>query len=77
MHQDEDTRLTLRELAATPWGAASLVFEVLALAGMAPFLYIEAVTLREYGPRGWFSAWNTMDIVAYAVQARGWLHSLC
>ena len=70
VRQDEDTRLSLPELAATPWGAASLAFEALALAGMAPFLYIEAVTLREYGLRGWCSAWNTMDIVAYAVQAR-------
>ena len=62
--------MSLRALAATPWGAASLACEVLALAGMAPFLCIEASTLREYGARGWLSAWNVMDAVAYAVQAR-------
>ena len=62
--------MALRELAARPWGAASLACEVLALAAMAPFLYIEASTLREYGLQGWISAWNVMDIVAYAVQAR-------
>ncbi len=62
--------MSLPELAATPWGAASLACEALALAGMAPFLYIEAATLREYGPGGWFSTWNMMDVIAYAVQAR-------
>ena len=62
--------MSLPALAATPWGAASLACEVLALAGMAPFLCIEASTLREYGARGWLSAWNVMDVVAYTVQAR-------
>ena len=74
--QDEDVRLSLPQLAATPWGAASLACEALALAGMAPFLYIEAATLREYGLRGWVSAWNVMDIIAYAVQARP-PHTVC
>lgn len=68
--QDENTDVTLAELARTPWGAAALACEALALVGMAPFLYIEAATLREYGPRAWTSAWNAMDVVAYAVQAR-------
>ncbi len=62
--------MSLPELAATPWGATSLACEALALAGMAPFLYIEAATLREYGPGGWLSTWNIMDVIAYAVQAR-------
>ena len=62
--------MSLPELARTPWGAASLVCEALALAGMAPFMYIEATTLREYGLHGWLSAWNVMDVIAYAVQAR-------
>jgi len=68
--QDENTDVTLAELARTPWGAAALACEALALVGMAPFLYIEAATLREYGPRAWTSAWNAMDVIAYAVQAR-------
>ena len=68
--QDEDVSMSLPELAGTPWGAASLACEALALAGMAPFLYIEATTLREYGLRGWLSTWNVMDVIAYAVQAR-------
>lgn len=68
--QDEDVSMSLPELARTPWGAASLACEALALAGMTPFLYIEATTLREYGLHGWLSAWNVMDVIAYAVQAQ-------
>ena len=50
--QDEDTSLSLRELLATPRGRLTFSMDLLSLLGMAPFLAIEAATLRAYG-WGW------------------------
>jgi hypothetical protein len=39
--QDEDTKLSLREILATGRGRATVACNILAVLGMAPFLYIE------------------------------------
>ena len=48
--QDEDTDTNLRQLAHTRTGQVTLLADGFALAGMLPFVYIEAVTFVEYGP---------------------------
>lgn len=45
-----------------------MAMEATALLGMAPFLYIEACTVTEYGPRRWLSVWNLMDLATYFLQ---------
>ena len=35
---------------------------------MAPFLLLEAGTLRAYGIRGWASIWNVVDLATYTIQ---------
>ena len=49
LFQDEDTTMTLRELAATPLGALTLAAEAVAMLAMLPFLVLEAGTLAAYG----------------------------
>ena len=51
-------------------GIITVVMEVTALLGMAPFLYIEACTVVEYGPKRWLSIWNLMDLATYFLQVR-------
>lgn len=56
--QDEDTSLSLGQLLQTRSGAAAVVFEILAVLGMAPFVYIEFCSVLEYGITEWaFSFW--------------------
>jgi hypothetical protein len=66
--QDEVPEATLRQVLATTRGEFTVASDVTALLGMAPFLYVEAMTLFEYGAWGWFSVWNVLDVVAYANQ---------
>lgn len=68
--QDEDTRRSLPELLSTNRGIGTVVAEGAALLGMAPFLWIEACTLKEYGVVGWASIWNIMDVAMYINQVR-------
>ncbi|KAL6778251.1 TRP11A [Auxenochlorella protothecoides x Auxenochlorella symbiontica] len=69
LFQDEDTSLSLRELVQTARGRGTVAADVLALVGMAPFLAIEGATLAHYGPRGWASLWNLLDLTTYGLQA--------
>ncbi|KAH7624961.1 putative Transient receptor potential cation channel subfamily V member 3 [Nannochloris sp. 'desiccata'] len=64
----EDLTLSLTGLLATPRGAFSVGFEVLALLAMAPFIVLEQGTLAAYGVAGWLSVWNSLDIATYAIQ---------
>jgi hypothetical protein len=66
-HQDEDTALSLPGLLLTPRGIATVVFEVLALAAMAPFIVIELGSVQAYSG-GWLSLWNLLDVVTYSLQ---------
>lgn len=66
--QDENDSLSLRELVATRRGVVTVAMEATALLGMSPFLYIEACTVIEYGPRRWLSIWNLMDLATYFLQ---------
>ncbi|KAL4524322.1 hypothetical protein Ndes2526B_g00336 [Nannochloris sp. 'desiccata'] len=68
LFQDEDLTLSLTGLLATPRGAFSVGFEVLALLAMAPFIVLEQGTLAAYGVAGWLSVWNSLDIATYAIQ---------
>ncbi|KAK9858035.1 hypothetical protein WJX84_009559 [Apatococcus fuscideae] len=68
LFQDEDTKRSLPELLATTRGIGTVVAEAAALFGMAPFLWIEACTLKEYGVFGWASIWNVMDVAMYINQ---------
>ncbi|KAL3131635.1 hypothetical protein ABBQ38_007932 [Trebouxia sp. C0009 RCD-2024] len=68
LFQDENDSLSLRELVATKRGIITVAVEVSALLGMSPFLYIEACTVIEYGPRRWLSIWNLMDLATYFLQ---------
>ena len=54
-----------------------MVAEGIALLGMAPFLWIEACTLKEYGIAGWASVWNVMDVIMYINQVRCAGHTAC
>lgn len=31
---------------------------------------IEICTIKEYGVKDWFSAWNSLDIISYGLQVR-------
>ena len=66
--QDENDSLSLRELVSTTRGIVTVAMEATALLGMSPFLYIEACTVIEYGPRRWLSIWNLMDLATYFLQ---------
>ncbi len=66
--QDEDTGKSLPELLQSTRGIGTVIAECIALFGMAPFLWIEACTLKEYGIAGWASVWNVMDVVMYINQ---------
>ena len=71
--QDEDSHESLAQLLKHGLGRATVAAELVCLCGMAPFLYIEAGTLLEYGIYGWGSIWNYMDIVAYINQVQNTL----
>ena len=53
---------------STRRGIVTVAMEATALLGMSPFLYIEACTVIEYGPRRWLSIWNLMDLATYFLQ---------
>jgi hypothetical protein len=77
--QDEDTSMSLPELLSTHGGCTTVVANLLALLGMAPFLIIEGATVYAYGT-GWISAWNMLDLAMYSaqvsvVQAAGQWHA--
>lgn len=44
---------------------------ILSLIAMTPFLAIEGATIKAYGFWGWFSAWNILDLLTYALQVSG------
>lgn len=66
--QDEDVNLTFKELLQTSRGRFTLTMDLLALIGMMPFIFIELATLTAYGFRGWFTAWNVLDMLTYINQ---------
>lgn len=65
LFQDEDTSLSLRELAATRRGRAALAMHATTLVGMAPFVAMEACSVAAYGVWDWASAWNLLDTATY------------
>lgn len=68
LFQDEDTSLSLSELwDSGSWGRITVALELMALAAMLPFLYIELATLTAYGI-GWINMWNTLDMLTYVTQ---------
>ncbi|GAB4820880.1 hypothetical protein N2152v2_007926 [Parachlorella kessleri] len=67
LFQDEDLSLSLRALLGTWSGRATVAAELLALAGMAPFLVLEVGTLPTYKWR-WFNSWTLLDVACYAIQ---------
>lgn len=68
LFQDEDLTLSLTGLMASPRGALTVGFELLALVAMAPFIVLEQGTLAAYGLAGWVSIWNNLDMATYAIQ---------
>jgi Ion transport protein len=68
LFQDEDLTLSLTGLLATPRGALTVAFELVALLAMAPFIVLEQGTLAAYGLAGWLSVWNSLDMATYAIQ---------
>lgn len=57
--QDEDTSLSLGQLLNTRSGAAAVTFEILAVLGMLPFMYIELCAVLEYGITQWiYNFWS-------------------
>ncbi len=68
LFQDEDLTLTLPGLLATPRGALTVAFEVLAVIAMVPFIVLEQGTFIAYGISGWLSVWNSLDMATYAIQ---------
>ncbi|CAL8463844.1 g3378 [Coccomyxa elongata] len=69
LFQDEDTSLSLTQLLHTRSGVAAVVFEMVAVLGMLPFVYIEVCSVIEYGPFQWINSfWNFLDIVSYVAQ---------
>lgn len=70
LFQDEDTSLSLRELLQTQRGQFAVLFNVLSLLGMAPFVLIEVCSMAAYGLWGWATTWNILDCVTYTIQVR-------
>mmetsp|Transcript_1853 Transcript_1853/g.5429 ORF Transcript_1853/g.5429 Transcript_1853/m.5429 type:complete len:488 (+) Transcript_1853:199-1662(+) len=68
LFQDENLDLSLRQLAHTTSGICTIVAAIVALIGMAPFLYIEFCTITEYGAKRWLSVWNVLDVLTYVLQ---------
>ena len=66
--QDEDVHASLADVALKPAGQATIALEVVALAAMLPFLYIEVASAIEYG-RSWFDIQNLIDACTYINQA--------
>lgn len=66
--QDEDLSHSLRQLLSTRRGRITVAAELLALAGMAPFLLLEASTIFAYGMAQWLDVWNALDLFTYAAQ---------
>ena len=67
--QDEDVHASLADIALVPAGQATIALEVIAMAAMLPFLYIEVASAAEYG-RSWFDIQNLIDACTYINQAR-------
>ncbi|KAL4440082.1 hypothetical protein ABPG75_003083 [Micractinium tetrahymenae] len=68
LFQDEDTKMSLRQILATPRGRATVACDILSLVGMAPFLVIEVSTILAYGAWGWATIWNIVDVATYSIQ---------
>lgn len=68
LFQDEDMKMSLRQLLSTPRGRATVACDFLALVGMAPFVVIEYSTVAAYGLKGWATVWNVVDVATYALQ---------
>ncbi|KAL4438682.1 hypothetical protein ABPG77_006286 [Micractinium sp. CCAP 211/92] len=68
LFQDEDTKMSLRQILATPRGRATVACDILSLIGMAPFLVIEVSTILAYGAWGWATIWNVVDVATYSIQ---------
>lgn len=66
--QDEDLSLSLSELVQHRRGAGIIASEVVSLLAMAPFVYIEACTVIEFGPKRWLNVWNLIDLITYILQ---------
>lgn len=66
--QDEDYDASLPEVLSTARGKVAVSLEVLALVAMAPFVWIEARTMRAYGVWQWANLWNVMDSGTYLLQ---------
>ncbi len=60
---------SLADIALVPAGQATIALEVIAMAAMLPFLYIEVASAAEYG-RSWFDIQNLIDACTYINQAR-------
>ncbi len=67
--QDEDATASLADVAATVRGQATIALEIIALAAMLPFIYIEAATIVEYG-KSWIVTQNIIDALTYINQVR-------
>ncbi|CAL8463282.1 g2816 [Coccomyxa elongata] len=67
LFQDEDASASLADVAATVRGQATIALEIIALAAMLPFLYIEAATIVEYG-KSWLVTQNIIDALTYINQ---------
>lgn len=65
--QDENASASLADVAATVRGQATIALEIIALAAMLPFLYIEAATIVEYG-KSWLVTQNIIDALTYINQ---------
>lgn len=73
--QDEDISLSLPQLLTYPTGIVTVVFEILALVAMAPFVIIELGSMQAYAG-GWLSLWNGLDVLTYSLQVRKSINTL-
>ena len=68
MLQVEDAPLSLAQLLRTARGRLMVACELLGLAAMLPFLWIELCTFAAYGFAWLADAWRLLGLATYALQ---------